>query len=67
MQAKHTEVARLTFAKNVQRCLSIHGGLDSLNDGGESGEELQDGAALVHCITHNTDKIDRRFFGYYSN
>ena len=22
---------------------------------------------LVMCIEHNTDKIDRRFFGYYSN
>ena len=21
---------------------------------------------LAHCISHNTDKVDRRFFGYYS-
>mmetsp|Transcript_7323 Transcript_7323/g.8500 ORF Transcript_7323/g.8500 Transcript_7323/m.8500 type:complete len:86 (+) Transcript_7323:162-419(+) len=25
MQAKHAEVARLTFAKNISRCEAIHG------------------------------------------
>ena len=24
-----------------------------------------DALGLVHCLSHNTDKIDRRFFGYY--
>ena len=22
---------------------------------------------LVQCIEHNTDKVDRRFYGYYSS
>lgn len=60
MQQKHTEVARLTYAKNIQRCLSIHG-----NPMIE--EEEVDAIALAHCVSHNTDKIDRRFFGYYNN
>jgi hypothetical protein len=25
MQSKHAEVGRLTYTKNIQRCLSIHG------------------------------------------
>jgi len=61
MQQRHTEVARLTYSKNIQRCLNIHGNPDNEEDG-----EV-DAVALAHCITHNTDKIDRRFFGYYSN
>jgi hypothetical protein len=25
MQSKHAEVGRLTYTKNIQRCLTIHG------------------------------------------
>jgi hypothetical protein len=66
MQAKHVEVARLTYSKNIQRCLSIHGGPSSSPQ--EEDEELgYNPTALAHCISHNTDKVDRRFFGYYNN
>ena len=58
MQQKHVEVARLTYSKNIQRCLSIHGSPDS---------DEYNPTALAHCISHNTDKVDRRFFGYYNN
>lgn len=58
MQHKHVEVARLTYSKHIQRCLSIHGGPDS---------DDYNATALAHCISHNTDKVDRRFFGYYNN
>ena len=68
MMQKHSEVSRLTLARNIARCEKIHGRVPSyelLND-----LSLEDGevnaAELAHCITHNTDKIDRRFFGYYS-
>ncbi len=56
MQQKHLEVGRLTYSKNIQRCLQIHGQPEDCND-----------TALAHCISHNTDKVDRRFFGYYNN
>lgn len=66
MQQKHVEVGRLTYSKNIQRCLSIHGGPSSDSD--SSNEEADYNAtALAHCISHNTDKVDRRFFGYYNN
>lgn len=64
MQQKHVEVARLTYAKNIQRCLSIHG---SISSEGEEAFNDFDPIGLAHCITHNTDKVDRRFFGYYNN
>ena len=66
LQTKHAEVTRLTYLKNIERCLSI-------NSGGISRAALRDDSEgvkwseLVQCITHNTDKVDRRFFGYYSN
>lgn len=43
----------------------IHGQVSS------ESEDLDQSAfnpmALSHCITHNTHKVDRRFFGYYNN
>ena len=61
----------MTYSKNIQRCLSIHGGpSQSLTsaDEQESNEDIEYNAtALAHCISHNTDKVDRRFFGYYNN
>ena len=75
MQSKHAEVARLTYAKNIARCESIHGTVrrdaafhqDDVDR--SSGSDL-DGevnvTGLAHCISHNTDKVDRRFFGYYA-
>jgi hypothetical protein len=64
MQHKHAEVARLTYAKNIQRCLSIHGQPPTSED---SESDEYNATALAHCISHNTDKVDRRFFGYYNN
>lgn len=69
MQTKHAEVARLTFTKNIARCEAIHGRVrnDSFVD--QVDEDAVEGVnttGLAHCISHNTDKIDRRFFGYYS-
>ena len=67
MQREHAEVARLTYAKNIARCMQIHA------DGAQTKSALtEDNPAikwtdLAHCIQHNTDKVDRRFFGYYSN
>ncbi|CDW80820.1 UNKNOWN [Stylonychia lemnae] len=71
MQQKQVEVARLTYAKNIQRCLSIHGSIGS-GEGMSNDEQPEafkdyDPVGLAHCITHNTDKVDRRFFGYYNN
>ena len=75
MQTKHAEVARLTYAKNIARCESIHGTVrkDSYmmqqQDGAaetDLGEEEVNVTGLAHCISHNTDKVDRRFFGYYT-
>lgn len=68
MQKKHAEVARLTYAKNISRCEMIHG---RVRRDGFIFDELEDDedvniTALAHCISHNTDKVDRRFFGYYS-
>ena len=67
MQFKHAEVARLTYAKNIQRCLSIHGNVPEQEED-QSMEEDTDlnVTGLARCISHNTDKVDRRFFGYYS-
>ena len=67
MQFKHAEVARLTYAKNIQRCLSIHGNVPEQEED-QSIEEDADlnVTGLARCISHNTDKVDRRFFGYYS-
>lgn len=72
MQQKHLEVARLTYSKNIQRCLSIHGGPSSSssiedNDSNDEDSLGYNPTALLHCISHNTDKVDRRFFGYYNN
>ena len=68
MQQKHAEVSRLTFARNIARCEKIHGQVPNYEH--LIDLQLEDGqinaAELAHCITHNTDKIDRRFFGYYS-
>ena len=67
MQKKHAEVSRLTYAKNISRCEAIHGRVrsdlfvDALDD-----EVSVNATGLVHCISHNTDKVDRRFFGYYA-
>jgi hypothetical protein len=58
-------VARLTYAKNIQRCIAIHGGPQEEE---EANSEVEyNPTALSHCISHNTDKVDRRFFGYYNN
>ena len=67
MQAKHAEVARLTYAKNISRCEAIHGRVrqDAFTDALDDDEEVN-ATGLAHCISHNTDKVDRRFFGYYS-
>ena len=59
LQHQHAEVARLTYAKNVQRCQAIHGKVTE--------DEEFNPTALAHCLSHNTDKVDRRFFGYYNN
>ena len=73
MQKRHAEVTRLTYSRNIARCLEIHA------DGATSAESLpmDNGvddpnskvkwAELANCIEHNTDKVDRRFFGYYPN
>ena len=64
---KHAEVARLTYIKNISRCEAIHGSVR--NDAFLDVDGLEDqvnATGLAHCISHNTDKIDRRFFGYYS-
>ena len=72
MQEKHAEVARLTYAKNISRCTLIHGNVPQISD--ETEENLDDDdeennlnvTGLARCISHNTDKVDRRFFGYYA-
>ena len=72
MQTKHAEVARLTYAKNIARCETIHGSMRSAEFLEEDGDGMSDldnqvnVTGLAHCISHNTDKVDRRFFGYYS-
>ena len=70
MQKKHAEVARLTYAKNISRCELIHGTVrnDSLIEDDEAADidSNVNYTGLAHCISHNTDKVDRRFFGYYS-
>ena len=73
MQNKHSEVARLTYTKNIARCEQIHGtvrrDLTFINDSEDIDNDLIDkvnATGLAHCISHNTDKIDRRFFGYYA-
>jgi predicted secreted Zn-dependent protease len=58
----------MTFARNVARCEKIHGVVPKYDQLSESiGEEGPNMTELAHCITHNADKIDRRFFGYYSS
>ena len=75
MQVKHAEVARLTYSKNIARCESIHGRVrdsedsalfDDLDRTDSSDSNGINTTGLAHCISHNTDKIDRRFFGLYS-
>lgn len=69
MQEKHAEVARLTYAKNISRCTNIHGNVPTESEQEGFDEEADDSlnaVGLVRCISHNTDKVDRRFFGYYS-
>lgn len=63
MQKKHAEVTRLTYSKNVQKCEQIHGAPSA--EAYESGQ--LDAVGLAHCLLHNTDKVDRRFFGYYGS
>ena len=63
MQQKHAEVARLTYAKNIARCEQIHG---TPSEEAYGAGELE-AVAFAHCLMHNTDKVDRRFFGYYSS
>ena len=46
----HGEISRLTFKRNVEKCLKIHS---------------DDPTETLKCLNHNTDKIERRFFGYY--
>ena len=67
MQTRHAEVARLTYAKNISRCEAIHGSvrLDSYSKEDAADSQVNE-TGLAHCISHNTDKVDRRFFGYYS-
>ena len=71
MQEKHAEVSRLTYAKNISRCLKIHGNVQPIQE--DEDTELDDSdetlnvTGLARCISHNTDKVDRRFFGYYSS
>ena len=38
-----------------------------LTDKVSNNEDPKDWEGLVNCIEHNTDKVDRRFFGYYNN
>ena len=64
MMKKHVEVGRLTYSKNIQRCLMIHG---KPSADPEDAVDDYNPTALSHCISHNTDKVDRRFFGYYNN
>lgn len=63
MQKKHAEVTRLTYARSIAKCQQNHG--TATFDSYESGE-LQP-LKLMHCLMHNTDKVDRRFFGYYGS
>ena len=65
MHKKHFEVTRLTYTKNITRCMQIHA--DASSKEGLQDDNQADWAALAHCIEHNTDKVDRRFFGYYNN
>ncbi|CAI2383367.1 unnamed protein product [Moneuplotes crassus] len=51
MQKKHTDIARLTYNKNIEKCQEMYSNAPS---------------DLLECINHNTDKVDRRFFGYYN-
>ena len=68
MQMKHAEVGRLTYARNIAKCEKIHGNVLQFDqfDKETSDHQDVDTTGLAHCITHNTDKVDRRFFGYYS-
>ena len=59
-------MTRLTYSKNIQRCLSIHAGTQTAESLSDSSRSVQ-WQELVQCIEHNTDKVDRRFFGYYNN
>ena len=61
----------MTYAKNISRCEQIHGTVRN-NSFIEDDSERADldsevnATGLAHCISHNTDKVDRRFFGYYT-
>ena len=64
-QHQHCEVSRLTYAKNISKCLEIHA--EGLSKQSLKDDSKVDWPKLVQCIEHNTDKIDRRFFGYYNS
>ena len=42
MQTKHAEVARLTYAKNIARCETIHGSMRSAEFLEEDGDGASD-------------------------
>lgn len=49
---KQASVSYLTYARNLEKCQELH-----------KGEPIE----LISCFNHNTDKIERRYFGYYQN
>lgn len=59
-------MARLTYAKNIARCELIHGSVREDTVLGDMPEDEVNVTGLAHCISHNTDKVERRFFGYYA-
>ena len=67
LQHKHAEITRLTYSKNIARCMQIHLDVTAKGQIKDSEDENKDWPGLVNCIEHNTDKVDRRFFGYYNN
>lgn len=40
--------------------------MEEAEDDDVDGDQKVNVTGLAHCISHNTDKVDRRFFGYYS-
>ena len=68
LHKKHCEVTRITYSRNILKCMQIHANVnevESLRDDDDNNHV--DWPALANCVLHNTDKVDRRFFGYYNN
>lgn len=51
-QKKSAEISNLTYSKNMDRCLALHNSTST---------------ELLGCFMRQTDKVERRFFGYYFN